>query len=443
MNTPHVTIAAASARADPRLSTLKRRKRQAFGLLLAAVAGLIWSEAMGGHGGWAWGKAFSEAAAIGALADWFAVVALFRHPLGLPIPHTDVIRQNKARIADTLAVFVRDHFLDQRALLDMLSIFNPAERLGQWLAEPAQVQSWVTAARALGSEAMDWLDDARLQQALRSSITDALLSWNAAQTAGQLLGVLTRDGRHQELLDGALQKLANFLGQDEVKTRVSALMVKYARAEWPHIMSTIDYITSVDTIADNLADRLAQALLSELQDILQHPEHQIRRDYEDTVLEFIDRLCSDPVVGVQIDQIKEQIIQNLEIQRYVEGLVLETKAWIRADLSREDSRLGRHLEQLLSGLGNKLRDDAALREAINAHVLSSAAKLAHKLRDGVTDYIAKTVKAWDDSKLVSEVELSIGEDLQFIRFNGTIVGGLVGLVLHALPTIALPLLQRL
>lgn len=404
----------------------------ALGFLAAAVVGLITATALGGQGPWGWIKAFCEAAAVGALADWFAVVALFRRPLGLPIPHTAIIPANKERIADNLAVFVRDHFLDPKTLLEKIAVFDPAARLSQWLADPLRVQVWVHAARQWGLQALDWLDDRRLQQGLKDILLDALQRWDAAQTAGQVLTVLTRDGRHQELLDGTLDKLGEFLNQIEVKQRVSALLVKHARKEWPTIVGLVNAVKSVDSLADSLADKLANALMAELQDILREPDHPLRVAYGEQVEAFITRLRTDPALAARVQELKAQLIDNPAVHSYVEGLAQEAKDWLRRDLSDPNSHLGLHLHAALSGIGSKLGNDASLREAINNHILSAAGQLAHDLRDGVTEHIASTVKGWDDRALVGEMERSVGKDLQFIRLNGTLVGGLIGLALYGL-----------
>ncbi|MBW4046996.1 MAG: DUF445 family protein, partial [Proteobacteria bacterium] len=229
---------------DARLRGLRRMQSIALGFLAVAVLGLILATDMGGQGAWGWVKAFCEAAAVGALADWFAVVALFRRPLGLPIPHTAIIPANKDHIADNLAAFVRDHFLDPKALLEKLAVFDPAARLSQWLADPVRVHGWVSAARKWGLQTLDWLDDRSLQQGVKDIVLEALQRWDAAQTAGQVLIVLTRDGRHQDLLDGALEKIGEFLKQAEVKQRVSALLVKHARKEWPTVVGLVNAVKS-------------------------------------------------------------------------------------------------------------------------------------------------------------------------------------------------------
>lgn len=420
---------------------LRRLQAIAMALLLAALVVLLLSAWMGGQGVWAWTLAFSEAAVVGALADWFAVVALFRHPLGLPFPHTAIIPANKARIGDQLALFVRDHFLEPKILLQKLALFDPAARLGQWLAEPAQVQSWVAAVRGWSLQALDWLDDARLQLALKDLLSDALQRWNSAETAAQVLRALTKDGRHHAVLDAGLLKLAQVLDQEEVKAQVSAKLAQYARAEWPKMIGVISVFKSVDGMADELSTKLAQAMILDVVAVLQDAEHPLRKQYEAKVMDYIARLGEDQGIQAAFNDVKTHLLQRPELSDYSRVLVQEIKAWLRADLSREDSALAQHLAQAMAALGEKLREDASLRAAINEHVLAAAEKLVLDVREGVTEHIAKTVKDWDEAQLVKTLELSVGRDLQYIRFNGTLVGGVIGLGLHALLTYGVPLLR--
>lgn len=418
-------------------ASLKRMKTLATALLV--VVTLLFVVAR--REGWPWLAAFAEAAMIGALADWFAVVALFRRPLGLPFPHTAIIPSNKERIADQLAWFVRDHFLEPKILLEKLSVFDPATRLAQWLAEPRQVQAWVGAVRGWSLQALDWFDDARLQSALKELLIDALQRWNSAETAAQVLSALTKDGRHHAVLDAGLLKLAQVLDQDEVKAQVSAKLAQYARAEWPKMIGVLNVFKSVDNMADELAGKLAQAIMLDVVEVLQDAEHPLRRQYETKVMDYIARLGDDQAIQAAFNDIKMQLLQRPELSNYSLLLVQEVKAWLRADLSRDDSALAQHLAQAMAALGEKLRDDASLRAAINEHVLAAADKLVVDMREGVTEHIAKTVKAWDEAQLVQTLELSVGRDLQYIRFNGTLVGGLIGLGLHALLTYGVPLMR--
>ena len=424
------------AQPDARAALLRRWKRIALSLLLLALGGLALAHAMGGRGGWGWLRAFCEASAVGAIADWFAVVALFRYPLGIKIPHTAIIPQGKARIADGLAGFVRDNFLDPPAILAKLAIFDPARRLGAWLTDPPILRFWVGQAQRWALGLLETFDDKRLQQATLALLVEQLRRWDAAPTAGDVLGLLTQNGRHHQLLDAGLQQLAKFLAQDEVKANVSQLMLKHARREWPKIVATLEFVANVPNLADSLADRLSVSLLDELNEVLAQPGHPVRLRYEEWLKEFVERLRHDPALIASVNEMKERVIADPALQTFVSSLWTDIRQLLRRDLARGDSTVADYIERGLHAIGQRLAGDESLRGAINEHVLSAAAHLAGDLQGGVTRHIAQTVKAWNDEQLVRELELSVGRDLQFIRINGTLVGGLIGLALHAVAVLA-------
>jgi len=421
----------APASPDPRASSLNRMKWLAVSLLLLALFGLVVAHAMGGAGVWGWMRAFCEAAAVGAIADWFAVVALFRYPLGVKIPHTAIIPQSKERIADGLAGFVRDHFLDPATILARLAVFDPARRLGEWLTDPERLRFWVRQGQGWALGVLETFDDERLQKATLELIIAQARRWNAAPTAGDVLGLLTQNGRHHELLDAGLHKLSEYLLQDEVKARVSQLMVKHARKEWPKIIGTLEMVANVPDLADGLADKLSASMLAELREVLDQPDHPVRLRYEAWLKAFIERLRTDPALIASVNQMKERAITDPAVQAYVSSLWTDIKNMLRQDLGHEDSVVAGYIERGLRAIGQRLASDNSLRDSINEHVLAAAGHLARDLRAGITAHIAQTVKAWDDQQLVRELELNVGRDLQFIRINGTLVGGLIGLLLHA------------
>lgn len=423
---------------DPRRSELQRMKIGALVLLAATLSGFALSHAMGGQGVWAWVRAFCEAATVGALADWFAVVALFRRPMGLPIPHTAIIAENKNRIADNLAVFVRDHFLDPEQLMAKLKVFDPAKRLGQWLSDPAQVQRLTGLSRDWAKQALGLLDDQAVRAAIQHFVMTRLKRWDAGSSAHAVLTLLTRDGRHQALLDEALLRLGVWLGDERVRARASEIMLRFARKEWPKIVGTVGLLKPVEGISDSLAQRLARALIDELQEILTQPQHPMRQDYEAWLLAYIDRLVDDPAMNAQVDAIKQRLIEHAGMQDYVHGLWDDIQSSLRRNLDDERSTLSRHISATLAGMGARLAEDPALRDALNAHLMASAQALAGNLREGVTHHIGQTVRAWDERHLVDELELSVGKDLQYIRYNGTLVGGLIGLALHAIVVALVP-----
>jgi uncharacterized membrane-anchored protein YjiN (DUF445 family) len=417
---------------DPRATALDRMKWSAAALLAAALAGLALAVWKGGEGGWGWLEAFCEASAVGAIADWFAVVALFRRPLGLPLPHTAIIPRSKERVADGLAHFVRDHFLDPQALVARLGVFDPAGRLGDWLADPVRMREWVAEGRRWAAKAVGLFDDDRMRRATLELVVAQARRWNSAATAAEVLTMLTQGGRHHELLDAGLEKIGGFLAEDEVKARVSELMVRHARKEWPKVIGMVELVTPVARMADGLADKLAASVLGELRDVLAQPDHPVRRRYDLWLAEFIERLRHDEGLVAAFERIKERAITDPAVLEYVGSVWTDLKLLLQADLVDERSTLGDHLAQAMRDIGDRLRDDESLRASLNEHLLSAAGQLAANLRAGVTTHIAQTIKDWDDRQLVEELELSVGRDLQFIRINGTVVGGIVGLALHAL-----------
>ena len=423
---------APSATIDARSVALNRMKWSAAALLAAALAGLALAVWQGGQGGWAWVEAFCEASAVGAVADWFAVVALFRHPLGLPLPHTAIIPRSKARVADGLAHFVRDHFLEPDMLVTRLGVMDPARRLGDWLADPARVDDWVAQARAWALKAVGLFDDGRMRQATLELVVAQARRWNSAATAAEVLTVLTQGGRHHELLDAGLEKIGGFLAEDEVKARVSALMVRHARKEWPKVIGMVELVTPVARMADGLADKLSASVLGELRDVLAQPEHPVRQRYDRWLAEFIERLRHDEALVAAFERVKERAITDPAVLDYAASVWSDIKRLLQADLADEHSALAQHVAQAMRDVGDRLRDDEGLRASLNEHLLSAAGQLAANLRTGVTTHIAQTIKDWDDRQLVEELELSVGRDLQFIRINGTVVGGIAGLALHAL-----------
>jgi uncharacterized membrane-anchored protein YjiN (DUF445 family) len=418
------------------VAALRRLKWSAAALLCAALAGLALATWRGGEGAWGWLQAFCEASAVGAIADWFAVVALFRHPVGLPLPHTAIIPRSKARVADGLAHFVRDHFLEPEALIARLGVFDPARRLGEWLADPLRVRDWVDEGRRWALKAIGLFDDERMKRATLELVVAQIRRWDAAATTADVLAMLTQGGRHHELLDAGLQKIGGFLAEDEVKARVSELMVRHARKEWPKVIGVVEMVTPAARIADGLADKLSASVLGELRDVLAQPDHPVRLRYEKWLAEFIERLRHDDALIDAFERVKERAVTDPALLDYVASLWGDVKRLLREDLADEHSAVAQHIEQAMRDVGARLAGDESLRASLNEHLLSAAGQLAANLRAGVTTHIAQTINDWDDRRLVAELELSVGRDLQFIRINGTVVGGLAGLALHALRLLA-------
>lgn len=417
---------------DPRRAQLRRLRSIAVAMLLAMVAGVILSHLMGDAGIWPWVKAFCEAAAVGALADWFAVVALFRHPLGLPVPHTAILPRNKERLADSLGVFVRDHFLDPDLIAARLQKLDAAGWVGRWLAAPAQRARLADLARGWALQLLEVFDEQAVRAAINRFVGEQLRRWDAAGTLADVLGLLTADNRHQQVFDAGLERLGRWLEEPAVRERASALITRYIRKQWPKLASTVDWVKPVEEIGDSLAVRMAEAALEELGQVLTDPGHPLRRDYDQWLAGYVQRLRTDPALAEKLAGYKEQLAAHPAVADYVSGLWQRIATALRRDLSGTDSAVAAHIEKALAGLAAALQRDGALRDALNDHLQRAATRLGGRLREVARAHVANTIRSWDDAKLVDQLELSVGRDLQYIRYNGTIVGGLIGVGLHAL-----------
>lgn len=403
----------------------------ALGCLCAALGGLLVSRWIGNVGVWPWVGAFCEAAAVGALADWFAVVALFRRPLGLPIPHTALIPANKARLADQVADFVGENFLSQEALRQKLQAFNPAGRLAEFLRDARRMDALAGHAQAVAQQGLALLNEPAARRAIHEFLLSRARSIDVSSSAAGILQLLTEGGRHQQLLDEALGQLRRYLSKPEVKQLFAKKMVSYVEAEWPKIALLVNTVSSTDKLAAPMADKLALELMNEIEHVLSEPRHEVRQAYQYEISQFIRRLNEDHAFRQQIDGVKHRLIESQDVSNYVHGLLNQIMGLLAADLAHQDSAVMGQLKGLLRQLGERLANDPALSQAINTHVLETADRLAGDLKSGVTGHIAGTVKSWDDEKLVTQLELGVGRDLQFIRLNGTLVGGVIGMVLFA------------
>lgn len=415
-----------------RARRLNRMKAIALGCLLGAVALLVLSHAMGRGGVWGWVGAFAEAATIGALADWFAVVALFRHPLGLPIPHTAIIPRNKLRIADALADFLVDNFLARDQLLQRLDAWNPARQLGAFLGQPErldglskQLQGWVAAS-------LKSLDSPLIEREVLGLVHRQLLAWNAAGTAARLTRALTAGQHHQRLLNAGLGQIGGWLDKPEVRGFITDKLVTMARREFPKLTWLTDKLDYTDALGEALSEKLANAIIDEAQAVLNDAGHPVRLRYAAEAEALLVRLEEDPDFQAKVDGWKREFIDSPLVQDYARDLWQRLRQWLQDDLAREDSATLGQFRAYAERLGLRLREDPVWQEAANAQLRIAAEHLADQLRKVAPGYIRQTVEGWDTTEMVDEIEGAVGRDLQFIRLNGTLIGGLAGLVLYGL-----------
>ena len=403
---------------------LLRVKRRATGLLCGA-AGLyaLSSTLEAQHPAWGYAAAFSEAAMVGAIADWFAVTALFRHPLGLPIPHTAIIPRNKDRIGHNLADFICTHFLSTPQLLEKIRSFDPARRLADWLAQPAHAEQLGQHLVSATQYALRMLDDPRLQRFLQDSIANGLRQLDLSQTVGQLLQAVTSGNRHQVVLDELLLQLAELLqkeGLQETLTEAIAREIKGLR-----------YV-GLDQVAARLATRkIVAATARTIVDMADDPAHILRQRFDAAVQNFIERLQHDPDWQLRGQAIRDDLLAQPAFAQYLQTLWLQLHDWLQNDLARPDSSIRQRISSMAQNLGLRLQQDHAMQSWINEQILSAAPIPIERYREDIRNYITQRIQAWNAQEMTTELERNIGKDLQYIRINGTLVGGLVGLVIHA------------
>jgi uncharacterized membrane-anchored protein YjiN (DUF445 family) len=400
-------------------------KRIAFGLLCAAA--LLYAAATAleaRHPAWGYVAAFAEAAMIGAIADWFAVVALFRHPLGLPIPHTAIIPANKDRIGAKLAGFICNNFLSTSQVLAKLEQLDPAARLAHWLSGPehaARLGEHLVAAARYGLSAFD---DARVRDFLGRIATAGLAQVDVSRLAGQALDALTADGRHQALLDDVLAQVAGVVEGDEMQEQITEAIAREIRA--------LRYV-GLDQVAAKLATRkIVAAVARTIAEMAAEPGHPLRLRFDVFMRAFIEKLKTDPEFHRRGLAIRAELQAHPALGDYLHGLWGELLAWLHDDLAKTESGIRQRIVAMAGALGARLAADEAMRRWINEQIVDAAPRAIERYREDIRRYIVERVEAWNADEMTLELERHIGRDLQFIRVNGTLVGGLVGLIIHAL-----------
>jgi uncharacterized membrane-anchored protein YjiN (DUF445 family) len=414
---------------DNRKRLLIRNKTIATGLMVAAAILFVVARTQKGSGAWEWIGAFAEAAMVGALADWFAVVALFRHPLGVPIPHTAIIKNKKDVIAGNLADFIRDKFLAPESLVAKLREQNPAERLSAYLMSVKNADGLAAGFTRVFSDSLGFLDDDRVQKILRAALCNRIENFDLSSSAGGLLDTLRTDNRHQKVLDEMLNRLAGWLSSPESQEKLASAIDNMVTKEYPLLSH---FIPNRDQFSKGAGEKIVKRMNEYIQEVNADPAHELRHTFDDAVTGFIARLKTDQELRTRIETIKLEAVQNPFLSDYVLNLVGDLKIWLSNDLKQPQSIIQGKIAAAVSGFGRTLSKNHELKESLNEHLEKLVINYGDTLRTAIARHISETVQTWDTDDYVTEIELSIGSDLQFIRMNGTLVGGMIGLLLHAI-----------
>ena len=400
-----------------RQSRLDRMKWWAVALLV--FASVIFVVARYFEGRYPWlgiVRATAEASMIGGLADWFAVTALFRHPLGIPIPHTAIIPSRKDRVGQTLGAFVQKNFLNRDVVVAKLHTLNAAQRLARWMIDPENSRKIARQLAKSLAAAANVLRDDDVQDVISKAVVGRIQKTQVAPLVGRLLSLLTADNRHQALLDDAIRLLAKGISEnsDLIRERVEK------ESPW-WIPGAVD---------DRIASRIVNALDRTMQAVHNDPEHPLRLRFDAAIDDFIVKLQASPQVILRAEAIKDEVLNAEAVRALSASIWSDAKATIARYAEDPDGFNPESIERGLTAFGNAILDDPALMEKVDAWLAEAVLAVVERYQNEVGELIAGTVRRWDPNATSRRIELAIGRDLQLIRINGTIVGGLAGMVLY-------------
>lgn len=397
-----------------------RRMRAIATLLLVAMAVVFFvSRALLDRDPvWGFVQSFAEAAMIGGIADWFAVTALFRHPLGLPIPHTAIVPRNKNRIADSLARFLRDYFLVPAVVARRMRRLDVASAAGRWLSQPPEGGGRLRhGASRMAADLLESLDQERLGGMVKGAIASRLRSTNIGPILGQSIAAALAENRHLPLLDAAIRWMARTLDANEhlirdmVEKRANTLM------RW----------TGLD---ERLANGIIDGLSKLVSDMAADPGHPLRLKAEDALQKLAFDLQFDVETQAKADRVKEELLDNPAFQRWIGGLWEQGRASMLRMARDPEAAMAGKFGEALRQLGTTLEQDSALAATINRFARRAAVGAAADYGDSIVKLVSDTIRGWDTRTITGRLENAVGRDLQYIRINGTLVGGLVGLFIH-------------
>ncbi|WP_439532769.1 DUF445 domain-containing protein [Polymorphobacter sp.] len=393
-----------------------------LGMALLFVSTLRFEDA---HPALPWVKAFAEAALVGGLADWFAVTALFRHPLGLPIPHTAIIPANKDRIGDSLASFLKDNFLTPSVLARRLHGVDIAGAAAAWLAAPGSpplTGQPATGPQGLGpliAKLIRLLDTPHIGELVKAGTADRLRAMALSPLVADAVDTTLDRRRHVPVLDAGLDWALAMLDDQQSTIRE---MVK-DRTNW--LLRAVNIDTRV-------SDQLIEGIRSLLTQIAADPEHPLRARLEVSLRGWADSLRNDPEARLPVEAFKRDLIDNPALGQWIGSLWDSARAGLVKRLDAPASAPDSRLVQAFAAIGQRIEADPMLRASLNTQLRRLGVGLVNRYGQGIVGLVSATVRGWDATTVTNKLESAVGRDLQFIRINGTLIGGCIGLALHAL-----------
>ncbi len=399
-------------------------KVAATGLLLAMAVLFVVARLLQPHYPWlGYVKAFAEAAMVGGLADWFAVTALFRHPLGLPIPHTAIIPRNKDRIGEALASFINENFLIPSVVARRMRNIDVAGAAGRFLRTPAAEGRRIRqGASRLIADIFEGLDDERLGGIVKGAIAARIQKMEVAPFLGHALASAINEDRHVPMLEAAIRWMARALEANEELIRDMV----HKKANWALKLAGLDA---------KLADAILDGLRKLTTEMSTDPAHPVRRKVEEALAQLANDLQTRPETKAKVEELKEQLLANRSVALWIDTLWQKGREAVIRAARNPDAAMAGRLGEVLKSMGHSLEQDSQIRSAINQFVRRAAAGMAQSYGSSIVKLVSETIRGWDARTVTARLEAAVGRDLQYIRINGTLVGGLVGLAIHALDTI--------
>ena len=365
-------------------------------------------------------KAFAEAAMVGGLADWFAVTALFRHPLGLPIPHTAIIPRNKDRIGESLASFLKENFLIPSVVARRMRNIDVAAATGRFLQTPAGEGTRIRAgASRLIADIFEGLDDERLGGIVKGAISSRLRKMEVSPLLGHALASAINEDRHVPMLEAGIRWMARALDANEPLIREMV----HKKANWALKLAGLDA---------KLADAIIDGLRKLTVEMSTDPAHPVRQKIEEALAQLANDLQTKPETRERVEHIKDQLLDNKSVSLWLDTLWQKGREAIIKAARNPDAVLAGKLGEVLKSMGATLESDARIHSAINQFARRAVVGLAASYGGSIVKLVSETIRGWDARTVTARLEAAVGRDLQYIRINGTLVGGMVGLILHVI-----------
>jgi uncharacterized membrane-anchored protein YjiN (DUF445 family) len=409
------------SRFNPAQSGAQGMKLVATGLLVVMAGVFVAARALEAQYPWlGYLKSFSEAAMVGGLADWFAVTALFRHPLGIPIPHTAIIPRNKDRIGEALARFLQENFLIPGVVARRMQKLDVAGVAGRFLQTPAGQGTRIRAgASRLIADIFESLDDERLGGIVKGAISSRLRKTEVSPLLGHALASAINEDRHVPMLEAAIRWTARALDANEPLIRDMV----HKKANWVLKLAGLDA---------KLADAIVNGLRKLTAEMSTDPAHPVRIKVEEALAQLANDLQTRPETRERVEAIKEELLDNQSVSLWLDALWQKAREAVIRAARNPDAVLAGKLGEIMKSMGATLENDPRIRVAMNRFARRASVGMAASYGSSIVKLVSETIRGWDARTVTARLEAAVGRDLQYIRINGTLVGGLVGLILHML-----------